>query len=159
MTEATPRKSAKVFRKGDCFLCSREELNSRKRRSLERSELQQKISELLHLLPEEFTSNSNRYICETPCYRDLDKFFKLKANCETLKSSILQRFEGTEQRIKRCLPSDVQPHQSPELKKSRTGLSRVRIGRSLTFHRPSAGNLNASEEHETHSTVQQFLGP
>ena len=96
MMEATQRKSAKVFRKGGCFLCGREELNSRKRRSLERSVLQQKISELLKLLPEEFTSNSHRYVCETPCYGDLDKFFKLKANCETLKRTSAQKSNENE---------------------------------------------------------------
>ncbi|KAL9955364.1 hypothetical protein ACROYT_G036674 [Oculina patagonica] len=161
MLQATPHKRVKVFKKDGCFLCGREELNSRKRRSLEQLELQQKVSELLPLSPEELTSNSHRYVCETPCFRDIDKFFKQKASCEMLKSSIVQRFEeGAEQRIKRCLPSDVEPHQSPELKKHSQATGLPRGQSSSSSPAPTCEPVCIGDDKPApQAMVQQFLGP
>ena len=81
-------------------------------------------------------------VCETPCYRDLEEFFKLKENTETLRISTLKRFEeSSRQSTKRCLPSDVQPHQSPEAKKQPWNSlhSGGRYHKSLNFSIPVAG--------------------
>ena len=78
----TPPKSVKFQEKDGCFLCGREEANSRKRRSLAQNELLEKVCQLLPVTSDLLKINSHRYVCETPCYRDLEKFFKLKANIE-----------------------------------------------------------------------------
>ena len=113
----SPPKSVKFQEKDGCFLCGREEANSQKRRSLAQNELLQKVCQLLPVMSDLLKTNSHQYVYETPCYRDLEKFSKLEANIETLRSSLLKRFEGAQQCTKRCLPSDVTPHQSPDPKR------------------------------------------
>ena len=165
----TPPKSVKFQEKDGCFLCGREEANSRKRRSLAQNELLEKVCQLLPVTSDLLKINSHRYVCETPCYRDLEKFFKLKANIETLRNSMLKRFEGAQQRSKRCLPSDVTPHQSPDPKRqSRVGLSDGCVARSLNFGLAvgSCEKITNVEDKEAktpqpspHPTVQRLLGP
>ena len=82
--KSTPLKKVTRLANGGCFLCGREEANSRKRRALGRSvELNEKLLKVLPLSIDEL--QDHRYICETPCYRELEKFFKLKENTETLR--------------------------------------------------------------------------
>ena len=138
--KSTPLKKVTRLANGGCFLCGREEANSRKRRALGRSvELNEKLFKVLPLSIDELQDHHHRYICETPCYRELEKFFKLKENTETLRISILKRFEErSKQSTKRCLPSDVQPHQSPEAKRQpwKSLHSGGRAHKSLTFSSP-----------------------
>ena len=91
---------------------------------------------------DELQDHHHRYICETPSYRDLEKFFKLKENSETLRISILKRLEErSKQSTKRCLPSDVQPDQSQEAKRQPWNSlpSGGRSHKSLNFSIPVAG--------------------
>ena len=82
-----------------------------------RWEVEMRVQELLlgvlPLTKELLIENCSRYICELSCVKDIYKYYKFKANVEALKSSLVQRFEGgVEQRVKRCLPSDVEPQLS-----------------------------------------------
>lgn len=99
-------------------MCGREEANSRKRRPLRRSvELNEELFKVFPASIDELQDHHRLYNCETPCYRDLEKFFKLTENTET-RILILKRFEErSKQSTKRCLPSDVQLYQSLEAKR------------------------------------------
>ena len=89
--KSTPLKKVTRLANGGCFLCGREEANSRKRRALGRTvELNEKLFKVLPLSIDDLQDHHHRYICETPCYRELEKFFKLKENTETLRISILK---------------------------------------------------------------------
>ena len=75
-------------------MCGREEANSRKCRALGRTvELNEKLFKVLPASIDKLQDHHHRYICETPCYRDLGKFFKLKENTASLRISTLKRFE------------------------------------------------------------------
>lgn len=78
-----------------------------------------------------------------------------------LKSSIVQRFEeGAEQRIKRCLPSDVQPHQSPELKKHSQATGLLRGQSRSSCRAPTCEPVSIGDDKPApQAMVQQFLGP
>ena len=162
-TPTTPLKSVRCAENGSCFFCGREEPNSRRRRSLGQNQLIQKVTQELSRLS--IGSNqAHRYACETPCYRDLEKFFKLKATIETLKVSILKRFQEAEQRTKRCLPSDVTPQLSPGAKRQHltTGVvKRLDFGPSVASQENClsvnfSGNV---EENAKALQVQRFLSP
>ena len=57
---------------GGCFVCGREEANSRKCRALGRTvELNEKRFKVLPASIDKLQDHHHRYICETPCYRDL----------------------------------------------------------------------------------------
>ena len=117
-TMGTPQKTnLEVFVGKGC--CGRDEPNSRKRLSLggkNACKLQEQLLGVSPLTKELLMENCSRYICELSCIKDMHKLYKLQANVEALKSSLIERFEGVEQRVKRCPPSDVPSQISPEPK-------------------------------------------
>ncbi len=161
---ATPRKTNfEVYRGAGCFICGREEPNSRKRHSLggkNARELQEQLLGVLPVTKELLVENANRYICDISCVKDVCKYYKLKDNLETLKFSLVQRFkEGVQQRVKRRLPSDVQPHQSPLTKRTVTSDTKTagHSHRKLQFDQCS-GSINRECGQNPRET-QPFLSP
>jgi len=120
------------------MLCQKHENNQRKRRSLggkTSSALLNKLVDILEVPLELFTINVHRYICEIPCCRDIDNYFKLKVKLKDLKDSLRQRFSANlDRRTKRGLPSDVE-HTVTDLerKKSSQETIKSRAAKSLTF--------------------------
>jgi hypothetical protein len=104
-------------------------LNSQKRHLLGSKnvcELQEQLLGVLPVTKELLIENSNRYICDISCVKDVRKYYKLKANVDTLKSSLIQRFkQGVQQREKQGLPSDVELYQSPVSKQAVTSDSQL----------------------------------
>ena len=137
-------------------------LNSRKRHLLGSKnvcELQEQLLGVLPVTKELLIENSNRYICDISCVKDVRKYYKLKANVDTLKSSLIQRFEqGVQQRVKRGLPSDVEPCQSPVSKQAVTSDLQLQTAgyshRKLQFNGCSDIINNEREQNplKTHAT-------
>lgn len=164
----TPRKTnLEVFGGKGCFICGRD--NSRKRHSLggrNACKLQELLLGVLPLTKELLIENCSRYICELSCVKDIYKYYKLKANVEALKSSLMQRFEGgVEQRVKRCLPSDVEPQISsaPKAKQIVTSNKHMKsVGHShkkLMFDKCCADHDDSSREPEKNSSDTQPIYP
>ena len=81
-------------------------LNSRKRHLLGSKnvcELQEQLLGVLPVTKELLIENSNRYICDISCVKDVRKYYK----------GVQQREQGVQQREKQGLPSDVELYQSP----------------------------------------------
>lgn len=117
--ETTPSKTCVSLNNPiGCIICQKEEKNQRKRKSLggkTSSALLLKLVEVLEV-PQELLNSSasaHRYICESPCSRDLDNHLKYKEKSDELKNDLLQRFNSNfERRTKRGLPSDIEPENS-----------------------------------------------
>jgi len=109
------------------IICQKEEKNQRKRKSLggkTSDALLNKLAKILDVPRELLIDNSHRYICESPCLRDLDNHFKYREKSDELKSDLQKRFScNIERRTKRGLPSDVAPENA----------IKTRTAKSLTF--------------------------
>lgn len=110
----TPSKTcASLINPTGCIICQKEEANARKRRSLSRKtlpELTRKLVEVLEVPIEIFENTCNRYICESPCSRDLENYFKYKRKSEDLKNDLKNQFNANcNRRTKRGQPTDVEP--------------------------------------------------
>ena len=86
-------------------------------------ELNEKRFKVLPVLIDELQDHHHRYICGTPCYRDLGNFFTLKENTETLRISILKRFEERQNKVQNAVCRLMHSHTSH--RKQRDSLGKV----------------------------------
>lgn len=124
LREITPSKTCWTLNNpSGCIICQKNETNARKHRSIGGKTSQcllHKLVDVLEVPLELLTSNLHRYICETPCSKDLENHYKYKEKAEELKNSTRERFNSNlDKRTKRGLPSDIERGNS----KSRTSLA------------------------------------
>jgi hypothetical protein len=130
----TPRK---YIGTAGCILCGCEKADPRKRTKLNGrvSDLQHRICSILDV---PLTSiNSDGYICNDRCYRDLNRLDKMKEDLKKLQNTLKEKF-ATNTRAKRAIPTDatISPSVVPPSKSLRhqlTDQARGKVQKRLSF--------------------------
>ena len=137
LATASGRTPTKLVANSGCLLCGCEDSNSWKRTSLHRkvTELKERICNVLDIPLSDI--ESNRFICNDHCYRDVKQLAKLGQDAKALYLSLKEKF-GYSNRIKRGVPSDasISPCSAAPLKTLGPATKPdSRVSKSLNFGR------------------------